>query len=34
MSADRVRAWWWIACHPIKAAAIRRYIAQQCEVQR
>lgn len=27
--ADRIRAWWWIARHPIKSIAIRRYLAQR-----
>lgn len=24
--SGRIRAWWWIARHPIKSAAIRRYL--------
>lgn len=29
--SDRMKAWWWIARHPIKAVAIRRYCAQENE---
>jgi len=28
---DRIKAWWWIARHPFKSAAIRRYVAAQPE---
>ena len=29
--SDRIKAWWWIARHPIKASAIRRYFAEADE---
>lgn len=28
---DKIIAWWWIARHPIKALAIRRYLARENE---
>jgi len=32
--SDRIKAWWWIARHPFKSAAILRYLAETDEASR